>query len=80
MPLVPLDTHHADELAALLTQNRAFLAPWEPERPDSFFTARGQRERIDAAALNRDLDLGYAFVITDDSGALQGAISINNVV
>lgn len=80
MPLVPLDTHHADELAALLTQNRAFLAPWEPERPDSFFTAQGQCERIEAAALNRDLDLGYAFVITDDSGALQGAMNINNVV
>jgi [ribosomal protein S5]-alanine N-acetyltransferase len=33
----------ASELAALLTANRNFLAPWEPFRPEDYFTADGQR-------------------------------------
>ncbi len=36
----------AAELAALYAANREFLAPFEPVRPDSFFTADGQRERL----------------------------------
>jgi ribosomal-protein-alanine N-acetyltransferase len=39
----------ADELARLLSTNRSFLAPYEPERPEGFFTVSAQRERLEAA-------------------------------
>jgi ribosomal-protein-alanine N-acetyltransferase len=39
----------AAELARLLHANRSFLAPFEPEHDEDFFTAEGQRARIEAA-------------------------------
>ena len=38
MPLRPIAAGDADELAAVLTRNRAFLDPWEPVRGDRYFT------------------------------------------
>src|SRR5579864_3775194 len=37
----------AAELAALYLANREFLAPFEPARPPEFFTADGQRARLE---------------------------------
>ncbi|MEU3981486.1 GNAT family protein [Streptomyces sp. NPDC026672] len=38
----------AAALSAAYVGNRAHLAPWEPRRPESFFTPEGQAERIAA--------------------------------
>jgi len=43
----PVRPEDADELAALYAANRDFLAPYEPVRPPEFFTAEGQRERLE---------------------------------
>jgi ribosomal-protein-alanine N-acetyltransferase len=65
----------AAELAALYLANREFLAPFEPVRPPEFFTADGQRER-----LQRQLDgETHAFAILDD-GAIAGTINLFNIV
>lgn len=64
----------AEELATLYRANREFLAPFEPIRPDAFFTADGQRER-----LSRPIE-GWRFAIVDDDGAIAGAINVTNVV
>ena len=64
----------ADELAALYAANRDFLAPFDPIRPDSFFTATGQRQR-----LSTPVD-GWRFAILDETGAIAGAINVTNVV
>ena len=71
-PLTPAD---AEELAALYAANREFLAPFEPERPEAFFTAAGQRERL--AAPPQGEDRRYAIL---DGGAIAGTISLTNVV
>ncbi|HUJ91537.1 MAG TPA: GNAT family protein [Gaiellaceae bacterium] len=70
----PLTPDDPDELAALLTANRAFLAPYEPKRPDEFFTPAGQRERL--AHLHEDSRL---FAILDGD-AIAGTISLTNIV
>jgi ribosomal-protein-alanine N-acetyltransferase len=67
-PLVPAD---ADELAALLVSNRAFLAPYQPDQAESFFTPDGQRDRI------RIVDHLYGIV---DDVRLAGTISLSNVI
>ncbi len=69
-----LTVDDADELAALLTANRRFLAPYEPERPDSFFTPTGQRERLAVPHEN-----SWRFAILDGD-AIAGTISLTNVV
>ncbi len=38
----------AERLAALYTENREYLRPWEPERDDAYFTVDGQRDNLRA--------------------------------
>jgi len=70
----PLSVGDADELAALYAANRAFLAPYEPERPDAFFTPGGQRERLEAPSED-----SWRFAILDGE-EIAGTISLTNVV
>jgi [ribosomal protein S5]-alanine N-acetyltransferase len=67
-PLVEAD---APALLALRLANRAFLAPFDPERPESFFTLASQAE----IARNPDR-LRFAIL---DAGALAGTIALSNV-
>ncbi len=72
MPTIrPLVEADARALLELRVANRAFLAPFEPERPESFFTLATQSE----VARNPD---GLRFAILD-GGALAGTISLSNV-
>ncbi|MGW1594687.1 GNAT family N-acetyltransferase [Streptomyces sp. NPDC002343] len=41
-----VSTDDAEALHFAYAANRDHLAPWEPRRPDSFFTVEGQAERI----------------------------------
>jgi [ribosomal protein S5]-alanine N-acetyltransferase len=39
----------ASAIAQLYRANRDFLAPWEPVRPDAFYTIDGQRAVVQSA-------------------------------
>lgn len=71
----PLRAADAAALAALYQDNRAYLAPFEPVRPDRFYTPVGQAEQIDASG-SRDNELRY-LVATD--GQLAGRINVTNI-
>jgi len=73
---VPAD---ARALAALYRVERAFLAPFEPDRGESFFTEATQRVRLAELAERRRAGAGDAWVILDD-GEPAGVISLSNVV
>jgi [ribosomal protein S5]-alanine N-acetyltransferase len=62
-------------LAALYLANRDFLAPFEPVRPDSFFTAEVQRAR-----LVRTADASWWRWGIYDDGELAGFIALNDVM
>ena len=71
----PVRREDCEELAALYAANRDFLAPYEPVRPREFFTADGQRER-----LQRQLDgETHPFAILEDD-ATAGTISVFSIV
>jgi ribosomal-protein-alanine N-acetyltransferase len=71
----PVQPEDAAELAALYATNREFLAPYEPVRPDGFFTADGQRERLE-----RQLADGtHPFAILDGD-AIAGTINVFHIV
>ena len=71
----PVRPEDCGELAALYLANRGFLAPFEPVRPPEFFTADGQRER-----LQRQLEAEtHPFAILDD-GAIAGTINLFHIV
>jgi ribosomal-protein-alanine N-acetyltransferase len=76
----PLEPGDAPVLADLVARNRDFLAPWEPVRPEAYFTLEGQVDVI-AESLERYADgTQVPRVILDESGAVVGRINLNNIV
>ena len=71
----PMRPEDGEELAALYRANRDFLAPFEPERPPAFFTAEGQRDRLDRQLA----DDTHPFAILD-AGAIAGTINLFGIV
>lgn len=69
----------AAELAALLTESRAHLAPWEPERDEDYFTLGGQAEGIVEVRRRAAAGLMRPFVVTE-GGTIVGRITITNIV
>ncbi|MEV6117551.1 GNAT family protein [Streptomyces sp. NPDC052109] len=70
----------AGALSAAYEDNREHLRPWEPRRPDSFFTEAGQRERIDG--LLRLFSDGGAvpFVFQAADGRIVGTVTLTGIV
>lgn len=78
--LRPLEPGDAERLAELVRTNRDFLAPWEPARPDSYFTVVGQQEAV-ADSLRREQEGSMApFVIVAADGSVVGRINLSNIV
>ena len=75
-----LEADDAEALAAVLVRSREFLEPWEPVRPDHYFTVAGQSDVI-ADSLRRHAE-GTLLpqVILDEAGAVVGRINLNNIV
>ena len=72
----------ADVLLELRLRNRAFLAPWDPLRPASFFTRAGQADWIALQGRAWADDRGYGFVMldTEDDDRVVGGINLFNIV
>lgn len=68
----------AEELAAVVAANRAFLAPWEPLRDEAFFTVAGQREQLERALDGYAREANVPLMIVD-SGAVVGRLNLNGV-
>ena len=70
-PLVPAD---AEEIAAIYRTNREFLRPFEPTRPEEFFTADFQRQRIERIG-----DDHWRWAI-ECEGRIAGVITLGDVL
>ncbi|GIE93735.1 GNAT family N-acetyltransferase [Paractinoplanes rishiriensis] len=69
----------APELAAVLTANREFLAPWDPVRGDDYYTAEGQRAHLEEVLRLWATGTALPQVILDD-GRIVGRVNLSNVV
>jgi ribosomal-protein-alanine N-acetyltransferase len=78
-PIRPLEPSDAVALAELYLRNRAFLAPFEPERPDDFFTADGQLARAREIAGEEAAGRTRSYVVLDDDGAMAGTITLSGI-
>ncbi len=77
--LVPVQTTDAEVLAELYSGNREFLAPFDPPRPDHFFTVPGQLRDLEHSAAHQAADARYRFIVLAD-GRPSGVLSISNIV
>ena len=75
----PLARGDAPALLDLRRRNRAFLAPWEPERDESFFTLRGQEAVVATSLRAWGEGSSYRFGVVA-GGALVGCVNLNDVV
>jgi len=76
--LRPLETGDAHLLARLYASQKGFLAPFDPPRPDSFFTLEGQRLELELLERERANDRLYRFLIEAD-GEPAGSISVSRI-
>ncbi len=76
MPAVTrrLTSDDAETLRSLYVQNRRFLAPWQPVRPDSNFTGAGQREAVEALLAQKETGSAFPLVILDGGGDVVGTL------
>ena len=64
----------------LILRNRDFLEPFEPRRPDGWFTLDAVRNELARADRDRRSDSAFAFGIWElESGSLVGRIALTNV-
>jgi [ribosomal protein S5]-alanine N-acetyltransferase len=68
----------APVIAELLRANRDFLAPWEPLRPDDYFTTEGQRGSLEDALAHYRAGAALPHVILDD-GRIVGRVTLTNI-
>lgn len=75
----PLTQSDAPDLVRLLVANRTFLAPFEPDRPESYFRVSGQLDRIAGLEADQAAGRGYYGGIVVD-GRLAGTVSLSPIV
>lgn len=76
----PLTLDDVEALVTLYTDNRQFLAPWQPLRPDSYFTVEGQREAVEAVLAQQANGSAVPLAITDSGGAVVGTFTIASMI
>lgn len=69
----------APRLTQLLVENREFLAPWDPERGEEYFTEETQRRLLADALLRHGQDRALPLVVLAD-GAVVGRVNVNDIV
>lgn len=74
-----VDDGDAVALAAALTLHRDYLQPWEPVRPESFYTVDGQRTVIADAKAAMAAGRGLFWVLCDGAQVV-GRISLTDIV
>ena len=80
MPIRLASLDDAPVIASLLTANRDFLAPWEPLRDESWFTADGQRAAIAAVLANHEAGASAPYVVLDHDGSVVGRMTLSGIV
>jgi [ribosomal protein S5]-alanine N-acetyltransferase len=77
--LSPLSGDDSPALALAAAHNREHLRPWEPSRPESFYTEAGQREVI--AGRLRQVELGlYDCWLLWHGTEVVGSANLQNIV
>lgn len=70
----------APGLADVLLANRKFLAPWQPNRPDRYFTPDGQRGVIERLLEQHAAKLCVPLLILDEVGDIAGTVTLQSII
>jgi ribosomal-protein-alanine N-acetyltransferase len=71
----------APGFVAYFERNRAHLAPWEPSRPDGFFTEPFWTERLRSYVQERELGTSHRLgIVEQGKNTLIGLVSLTSIV
>jgi [ribosomal protein S5]-alanine N-acetyltransferase len=76
----PLLLDDAPSLADVLQANRDFLAPWQPNRPDQYFTRDGQCGVIERLLEQQAARVCLPLVILDEAGGIAGTVTLQSII
>ncbi|MFI6641647.1 GNAT family N-acetyltransferase [Streptomyces sp. NPDC050504] len=62
----------APAVADALVRNREYMAPWEPVRPEEFYTGAGQRARLSMLLRGLEAGVGASWVLVDGDRVVGG--------
>ncbi|WP_308315364.1 GNAT family protein [Streptomyces sp. ISL-100] len=79
MVLRPVTLDDARPLGEALARSRAYLRPWEPDRPDAFYTAEGQVDRLGAQLEEMAAGRAVPWVLVEGDAVI-GAFTLSNIV
>ncbi|MEV0318235.1 GNAT family protein [Streptomyces sp. NPDC050658] len=77
--LRPVTLDDAEALARAYRRNRVHLEPWEPRRPEAFYTTQGQADRIRAQLEEAAAGRSANWVLARD-GEIAGHAALSNIV
>ena len=77
--LRPVRKLDARALTEAFQKNRAHLAPWEPVRPERFYTVQGQQEVITRQRTELGLGTSLPMVLAKE-GTILGLLTISSIV
>jgi ribosomal-protein-alanine N-acetyltransferase len=77
-----LDESWAREVLAYFDRNRAFLEPWEPSRPEGFYTRKAQAEHLaaDLTAMDAGQMVRLWIFRAEEPETVIGSVALNNIV
>ncbi|MEV8454543.1 GNAT family protein [Streptomyces sp. NPDC052095] len=78
--LRPVKLRDAASLADSLARSRAYMQPWEPIRPDHFYTEQGQRERLTGLLADCGAGRAKGWVLADAEDRAVGGFNLNGIV
>ena len=70
----------AAAIAEILSRNREFMAPTEPDRDESFYTVEGQLQFIGVALAEHQAGIRLPHVILGDDGGVVGRATLYEIV
>lgn len=68
-----------EALCAAYAANREHLAPWEPHRPDEFFTVDGQARRLAERLREYEAGRQVPWLLVADDGRVVGTITLTGI-
>lgn len=74
-----IESGDAEALAVHLARDAEALARWEPERPPEFYTAAGQRIRIEGSLMRHDSGQVWPGVVLADDVVI-GQVTVQNIL
>ncbi|GAA2056361.1 GNAT family protein [Catenulispora yoronensis] len=77
--LRPARVRDAAAVARAYDRNRAHLGPWEPIRPDDYYTEQGQLVRLRDFADGRRAGRQERWVFDNGDGEVYGSITLSNI-